>query len=301
MEEDRLAREENRKLREEHEKSEKKKVKPKKKNRLSNTLLTVAIVICLGVMAYSGYRLISTYLAYRQGTEEYDSLRQYTVAQQAEGENDEISGEDADSEDTGSKPGSNVSFYTSVTAPIDVDWESLKAINEDIVGWLYIETLDISYPIVQGSDNDFYLHHTFEKTDNFAGSIFVEYQNSGDFSDPNTIVYGHNMKNGSMFGMLAHLQTDELYKGNPWFWILTPDGNYRYRIFSMRQTEVAGETYTLFTGTDQTFLDWCEDMYGQSNAVLEEPVFSLDSRIVTLSTCTGDDSYRFVVQGIAVR
>lgn len=90
-------------------------------------------------------------------------------------------------------------------APINVDFASLKSINDDVIGWIYMEALpQISYPMVQGKDNNMYLHQTYEKNYNFAGTIFIDYENKRDFSDCNTLVYGHNMKNGSMFGMLKN-------------------------------------------------------------------------------------------------
>ncbi len=103
--------------------------------------------------------------------------------------------------------------------PLAVDFESLKAINPDVKGWLYIEALDISYPVVQGPDNDTYLHTTYEGTSrtNFAGSIFLDYQNQDDFSDGNTIVYGHNMKNLSMFGKLKQMKEQKKYRDSVYF------------------------------------------------------------------------------------
>ncbi len=89
-----------------------------------------------------------------------------------------------------------------------IDFTQLLSVNSDIVGWLRIRALDISYPVVQGKDNDYYLHRTFEKTDNFAGCLFVNSYNMGDFTDQNTIIYGHNMKNGSMFGKLKNFVND---------------------------------------------------------------------------------------------
>lgn len=273
--------------------------------RKSSPAVTVAIVICLAVMAFAAYQLFSIYLKYKAGTDEYDSLREYTSETSAN-DTEEVSSSSGDSGADTEKTvysGSvgETDYHTSEKPPIDVDWDSLKAINEDIVGWLYVEGVDISYPIVHTTDDDYYLHRTFEKKDNFAGSIFVEYKNSGSFSDPNTIVYGHNMKNGSMFGSLSHVESEETYKEHPWFWILTPDGNYRYRMFSIRKAAVSDETYTLFMGTGQSFVDWCSDMYDSSDVSLQKPDFSLDSLVVTLSTCTGDSDHRFVVQGVAVR
>jgi len=282
--------------------------------RKNSPAVTVAIVICLAVMAFAVYQLVSIYLAYKAGTDEYDSLRQYTSGTStAESMDETADSAGADEQETvsASSEGADQAVYsgsvgetdyhTSEKPPIEVDWESLKAINSDIVAWVYVEGVDISYPVVHTTDDDYYLHRTFEKKDNFAGSIFVEYKNSAAFSDPNTIVYGHNMKNGSMFGSLSDVESKETYKEHPWFWILTPDGNYRYRMFSIRKAAVSDETYTLFMGTGQSFVDWCEDMYANSDVSLQKPDFSLDSLVVTLSTCTTDSDHRFVVQGVAVR
>ena len=199
----------------------------KKKGGPLNVILTLGIVVCIGVIAYSGYKLISTGLAYKEGEDEYNSLRKYTM-EVTEPETVTDSGEEEDAqEDNRSPVDASAVPQEPVTPPLQVDFAALQAINPDIVGWIYIEALDISYPVVQGEDNDFYLHRTFEKKDNFAGSIFVEYRNSGDFTDPNTIIYGHNMKNQSMFGKLKLLKEWEEYKDSMYFWVMTPDYSYR--------------------------------------------------------------------------
>jgi sortase B len=267
--------------------------KKKKKGGAVNALLTLGIIVCIGVMGYSAYQLVSAGLAYKEGEEEYAGLRKYTVeaadtpAQSPEGEMQETSGSTGEDGQTSAVP------------PLEVDFASLQAINPDIVGWLYIEALDISYPVVQGTDNDYYLHRTFEGKDNFSGSIFVEYRNSGDFTDSNTIVYGHNMKNQSMFGKLKLLTEQQKYQESPYFWILTPDQDYRYQIFSMQVTAADSDVYTLFTNPGQEFVDYLYKMQDESEAALPlEEEFTAESRIVTLSTCTSSETDRFVVQGV---
>ncbi|MGN0362256.1 MAG: class B sortase [Bilifractor sp.] len=270
----------------------------KKKKKVGDGVLIFGIIICVAVMAFSLYQIIRTAMAYRAGDEEYSSLRQYTAAEQ----ND--SGNGGESVAAASSAGSEALSAVSVSkeedtgsAPISVDWASLKAINDDIVGWLYIGALDLSYPVTHYTDNDFYLHRTFEKNDNFAGSIFEEYQNSADFSDPNTIIYGHNMKNGSMFGKLAQLE--QKYTDDANIWLLTPSGNYCYRIFSMKKASISDETYTLFIGTDDTFVNWCSSMKAASDIDLGDDFsFDTESKVLTLSTCTTDSGHRFVVQAL---
>ena len=271
--------------------SEEKKKKHKKKNRFASFFLTLGIIVCVGVIGYSGYKLITTWLEYREGDQEYARLREYTEAQVPEEEDEELVFTEGDEDN----------LFSRRKPPLSVNWKSLKNINKDIVGWLYIGSLDISYPVVHGKDDDFYLHRTFEKQDNFAGSIFVEADNRGDFTDPNTIVYGHNMLNGSMFGKLSDLTDKQKYKEDPYFWILTPKGNYRYRMVSIHVTGVTSEVYTLFGQPDQEFVDWCYDMKSKSTVEIQDEVFSQKSRIVTLSTCTGDSRTRYVVQGLAVK
>lgn len=269
-----------------------KKKKKKKKGGALNVILTLGIIVCIGVMGYSVYRLVSAALEYKEGENEYDSLRKYTseVKRELPGEEKEsaaVSAEDVPQQET-------------VAPPIEVDFTSLKAINQDIVGWIYIEALDISYPVVRGEDNDYYLHRTFEGKDNFSGSIFMEYRNSGDFSDSNTIVYGHNMKNQSMFGKLKFLKEQNKYMESQYFWILTPEHNYRYEMFSMQVTEADSDVYTLYENPGQEYVDYLNKRHEESEVALPYADFTADSKIVTLSTCTSNDAERFVVQGVQI-
>ncbi|MCF0145801.1 MAG: class B sortase [Eubacterium sp.] len=295
----------------------KKKKRYKKKNRFASFFFTLAIIACVGIIGFSGYKLISIWMQYKAGDDEYASLREFTAPSEASVEEiipevtpepaveeiPEVTEEEKEEEEVKeAKPEADPDYiYTRRKPPIDVDWDSLKEINEDIVGWIYIGVLDLSYPVVHGEDDDYYLHRTFMREDNFAGSIFVEADNHGDFKDPNTIIYGHNMLNGSMFGSLSRLTSEELYKEDPYFWIMTPKGNIRYRMFSIHETAVDSNVYTLFNGVDHKFLAWCKDMKKQSKVELQDEKFSLHSRVVTLSTCTGDVRSRYVVQGIAVQ
>ena len=111
--------------------------------------------------------------------------------------------------------------------------------------------------MAQGKDNDYYLHRTFEGVDNFAGCIFLNCDNTRYLTDQNSIIYGHNMKNGSMFGTLREFQNQETYDKNPYFWIFTPDFIYQYRIFSSSEVYKIGDPYrTRFTTEDfQNYID----------------------------------------------
>ncbi|MCD8021624.1 MAG: class B sortase, partial [Lachnospiraceae bacterium] len=190
-----------------------------------------------------------------------------------------------------------------VTLPVmtnPIDFESLKEVNSDIVGWLKIRALDLSYPVVQGEDNDYYLHRSFEQEDLFAGCLFVNFEYESDFTDQNTIIYGHNMKNGSMFGTLKNLRDEETYNTSKYFWIFTEDIIYLYRIISARVVDKVGQTYQIVF-TEEEFEEFLNTAMENSEVDNSDVSVSTDDKIVTLSTCTGDSSTRFVVQGKLVQ
>ena len=252
-----------------------------KKKKKSDVLLTIALIAAIVVFCYAAFNLYHIYTEYKKGTDEYNQIEEMAVTER-----------DADSAEVA---GPNAQLKP----PIEVDFDKLKSVNEDVVGWIYVDALpDISYPIVKGKDNQTYLHQTYEKNYNFAGTIFVDYENSGDFSDCNTLVYGHNMKNGSMFGHLKKFrENDKLYKQDKYFWILTPERNYRYEIITAYTTGVNSDTYTLFKGPGEEFEKYLETIKGYSEIQTDDTDLTIKDRIVTLSTCTGNESTRFVVQG----
>lgn len=252
-----------------------------KKKKKSDVLLTIALIVAIAVFCYAAFNLYHIYTEYKKGTDEYNQIEEMAVTER-DADSAEVAGPSAQ-----------------IKPPIEVDFDKLKSVNEDVVGWIYVDALpDISYPIVKGKDNQTYLHQTYEKNYNFAGTIFVDYENSGDFSDCNTLVYGHNMKNGSMFGHLKKFREDDkLYKQDKYFWILTPERNYRYEIITAYTTGVNSDTYTLFKGPGEEFEKYLETIKGYSEIQTDDTDLTIKDRIVTLSTCTGNESTRFVVQG----
>ncbi len=178
-----------------------------------------------------------------------------------------------------------------------VNFEQLQKVNPEVIGWIRIGAVGISYPIAQAKDNEYYLHRTFKKVDNFAGCIFENCANSPFFTDQNTIIYGHNMKNGSMFGKLKDFSDQETLDRNPYFWIFTKDFIYQYRIISSSVVNKIGDPYiTRFSQEDyQKFID---KSIASSEVDCGDIQVTTDDRIVTLSTCTGNDATRRILQGV---
>ena len=185
---------------------------PKKKKTAGDVVLTVVLIAAICVFCYAGYNLFHIYTEYKKGTDEYNSITQMAVTER--------------------DPDGEAAAGSELKAPMDIDFASLKSVNNDVVGWIYVEAVpDINYPIVHGKDNETYLHRTYEKNYNFAGTIFVDYENKGDFSDCNTIVYGHNMKNGSMFNNIKSYTEQDFADKHPYVYIYLPDGTVsRYKV-----------------------------------------------------------------------
>ena len=185
-------------------------------------------------------------------------------------------------------------------APIIVDFDALQIVNEDIVGWIYCEDTDINYPVLQGRDNDFYLYHTYDGASNRAGSIFVEAHNTPNFVDSNTIIYGHHMKDGSMFATLRNWADQEYYEKHPIFWLLTPEQNYQLLLFSGYTTTGTSDTYTIYQGSCQEFDEYLKAVYVNSDFSSDVKIDS-GERFVVLSTCEYDfEDARYVLHGMLV-
>ena len=185
---------------------------------------------------------------------------------------------------------------------LKVDWEGLRATNPDIVAWLYVPMADISYPVVQGDTNDEYLHKAFTGEYRYAGSIFLDSENTKTFTDRNTILYGHNMRDGSMFAPLNSLER-EAFLEDPWIWVLTPDKDLLYRAFSYHTGETEGSSYTLFSpfARHRDFPDWLDAIARESAF---EGVMPGDhyGRVLTLSTCTSRTyTESMILQAVLIR
>ena len=275
------------------------------KKKKKSPVFIIIIIACIAVMAFAAYNLIRLQLDYKESRDEYADLQQYTVKNTAAEEVQEAAeeAEDAVTAET-AEPDEEKTAETAapirphMKCPIEVDFAPLKEINKDVIGWLYVGAVDISYPIVKGDDNDYYLHRTFMNTENFAGSIFMECTNSPDFTDPHTILYGHNMQDQSMFGRLRLLTDEEKYKNDPYIWVLTPEHTFRYRMFSLHRVSYDGYVYTLFSGPSKLVTDYIDACAKDSLVPLEIGDADQKSRIITLSTCTSSDTERYAAQGI---
>lgn len=179
-----------------------------------------------------------------------------------------------------------------------VDLPSLRATNEDVLGWIHIPGSVISYPLMRSHDNEEYLHHTWDGTPNVAGSIFLEQHSSPDFTDFNTIIYGHAMNDGSMFAELHKYQWQDVPEQYPYVYVAIDGAVLRYAIFACYEANISSDTYRLTFADDAARERALEQYHSQSSITMPLTV-NAESHILTLSTCTGNQkAVRLVVQAV---
>lgn len=169
-------------------------------------------------------------------------------------------------------------------APIAVDFSALEAVDGRVAGWLYGEGTALNYPVVAGTDNAYYLNHLPDGTRNACGTLFVDCENAPDFSDRNTVIHGHHMKNGSMFGELERYREQAYYEAHPRLYLLTEAGDYRLDLVAGYTTRAGGEGYEKRFADEAAFLSFVERARAQSDFAAPVAV-SAGDRLVTLSTC----------------
>lgn len=181
----------------------------------------------------------------------------------------------------------------------ELDLTSLQQVNEDVLGWFYIPGTGISYPLMEVETRDEYLRRAWDGSYSRAGSIFLERRSSRDFSDFNTIIYGHHMRDDSMFGMLPEYAQQSYREDHPYVYIATADTIRRYEIFAAYEAPVTSDTYRLVFEDEKRKQD-CLEQY-MANSVWEPTrAPAVQDHILTLSTCTGTGTYhsRWVVQAV---
>ena len=229
-------------------------------------MLSVLVVIAVIFMIICGCRLIWLILRYQEADNLYADIGEEILLPELPSEDDKNPREENEVKQA-------------------VDFQKLLSINEEVVAWISIPALELEYPVTQGEDNEYYLHYAYNKEPNFAGSIFLDCRNHADFQDQNTILYGHNMLNGSMFGSLKYLDVST----HPKIIVYTPESVLEYETVDNRIISVSEKEYyqTSFQGED--FLAVLQGLSPEISGADGE-------RILTLSTCNGNSAQRRIVR-----
>ena len=238
-----------------------------KKKGKKNKIYTILMLVCIIVFMFALYKVVNIIFDYKEIDDYYEKTNE-TFVVKSEGE------------------------------LISIDLEKIRALNDDVIAWIYMRDTGISYPVLQGRDNDYYLFRTYEKEYLVAGSIFMDAACNKNFTDSHTIVYGHNMYNGSMFGGLDKFKTEEYRDQHPYIYILLPDGKWnKYEIYSYYTADITDGTFTLFNEDEAEYNRYIS-LTTQKNVYSNTEAPASGERILTLSTCTEDsnDYKRNVIQ-----
>lgn len=177
----------------------------------------------------------------------------------------------------------------------DIDFDALRKINPDIVGWIYYEDTLINYPIVKGEDNSKYLTTVFDGSYGNFGTLFADSITEAPFKQFNTIVYGHHMRNGSMFGDLRKLKDPEFTKAHPRMELITPEGKYHLEIWAFLNQPADSRIYTTNISDKDERAEYIKMLDELSEYTLDVEVTPEDM-LVELSTCAYEyQEARYVV------
>lgn len=241
-------------------------------------LLSLIAIGCAAMVIISIIMLMSTVSDYSECLQAYDELTQYIT-------------------DPSADPDPQIPPDPEIDTLPTVNFDALRAINPDIVAWLICEDTCINYPVVQGSDNDYYLKHLFDGTRNNAGCLFVDCNNGPGFMNQNTVIYGHHMKDKSMFSVLTEYKTQAFYEEHPQMILLTPGSNYTIELFAGYVTSVKSDSWKLWFARKTEFEEWIWETRLKSTFTNDVEVSTSD-RFVTLSTCSYEfNNARYVVVG----
>lgn len=247
---------------------------------MKKLIYRILFVICLGVFLFSAWQLYKIWDGSQQVKNETGQLESYLKPSKPDSSDDQNQAEE----------------QPDVFVP---DWAGLQAQNPDIVAWIIIPGTDISYPVVQGADNEFYLNYTALKENNRRGAIFVDAEAAPGFQDDNTIIYGHSVDVGGMFTSLKDFSDQAFFDSHPYYWILTPQQNYRVEITDFTKSDGSAAAYTT------SFGDYRDSVL---DAIRSQALYSRDVPnpnlypYVTLSTCDLDYGFssaqRLILTGL---
>lgn len=270
----------------------------KKSGDIYKIICIILLVILIGIVAVWGYRIIVENRANSKYEEIQNTVN--SAAKQAETEAVIIETETEEETETETEEVQNAFDIPEK----NLDWASLYAENKDIYAWIYIPGTQVDYPVLQStSDDTYYLNHNIDGSYGKPGCIYTEKINSKDFTNYNTVLYGHNMKNGEMFGCLHDYEDKTFFDENPYVYVYTEEKTYVYEIFAAYTATNAHILNTNDFSTQEGFADYLDNVvYNKALAgnFRNDTRVTSDNRIITLSTCTSNSSKRWLVQAVLV-
>lgn len=250
------------------------------------------LLIFILMIVFAGSKLYGICKEYAEGTRTYDRIAGVYVTPVSRNHQKDGEGEKKAAGESGAENDDNENMV-----PVTVDFSALKNTCDDVVAWIYCEGTQVNYPVVQGDDNSYYLDRMMDGRQNQSGTLFMDCRNQADFSDWNTLVYGHNMHNGSMFAALPKYMEQEFYEEHPVWYLVTEDRNYRIELLGGYETPADSDAYSFPQTKEER--DALRRKADTSSTFQADVEFQEDDRLITMSTCVYDyEDARYVLVGI---
>ena len=267
-------------------------------------LIAVIIAgICTGIAVFFGWKIYQQEMMYKEGDETYEMIERIAQVAPIEEEVPVNRPEPPLLEPESSEPISdaeepNEPQEPEETIPVaEIDFAALKEVNSDVVAWICCPDTVINYPVVLGGDNEYYLTHLVDGTENGNGTLFIDWKNARDFSDENTVIYGHHMQSGKMFACLVEYADQAYYDAHPIIYLVTPEAKYKIELFSGYTTTFDSSAYMLRFSSPHDYAEWLREVARKSDFKANMHL-STNDHIITLSTCAYSFyDARYVVHG----
>ena len=256
----------------------------KRKVKWKNVILLVVMLICSGVLIYSSCKIISRLKQKSDTNKLIKNINSLVEIKESIGDTSTV---DKILENKSEEEKINYYYDYLKISFLDVDFSKLKSINNEVKGWLNVVGSGVNYPYVQTTNNDYYLTHSFDKSKNAGGWVFLDYRNNSDNQDKNTIIYAHGGLSLAMFGPLKKLydKTDWfLNKDNHYIKIGTENYNFVYKVFSLYVIDTTNDYLKINFEEDKKYQEFLDMLDKRSHYKFETEVTS-DDKIITLSTC----------------
>ena len=271
------------------------------KNKLYRAISLVSFIIMLLALA----AIAALLFVYKQSQDHYAQLSEAAWAiTAAADENEALSADKGTQEkEPAQQEATKESEPTPEPVEIPIDFAFLQGENADIIGWITVDGTEIDYPILYDTTyNRYYLTHNYAGTATPYGSIFILGENAGDYSDFNTVVYGHNMINGQMFAQLHRFREQAFFDTHDQIVIYTPERKLTYQVFAAYRSNNLDIIANNDFSTEELREQYIENIYTNTELGLFDRDIQVtgEDRIITLSTCIWNPAYRFLVQGVLV-
>ena len=253
----------------------------KKKFKISNRIYIIIEILFVLIFIYAALQLVSIFQDYQRASTEYSDLAQQVVVLEQQEELKELE------KDTEEKDISSLDFPYDYEVPqYSINLSEIKSQNSDTIGWIILPDSKINYPILKSKDNTEYMTTTFEGQQSSSGAIFMDMLCESDFSCENTIIYGHNMKNGTMFRALNDLTNKEFFWRHHIFCIDTGNGFENYEIISCYETVATDlSSWKISFESKDAYAAWLESI--TKRCTYDCIDYDINKNTITLSTCRG--------------